>query len=122
MFLYGSFNVLQCSFGSSVRTGKQQRESGVYAVEETTQFRNLDKMAGTTLEPDMDTKAINKEMALISNALAAYSFIAGEFNLCSKGSISTVSISLQVLLGLLQCSAEIQNLDYLIIPYSKMWE
>ena len=63
--------------GSSVRRGKQQRESGVYAVEDTTLFLDPNETPGT-LSPDMDTKVINKEMALFSNALAAYSFIAGE--------------------------------------------
>lgn len=91
MFFYGSFNVLQCSFGSSVRRGKQQRESGVYAIEGTTLFHNLEEMPGATLSPDVDPKVINKEMALISNALAAYSFIAGEFNFCPRESISTLN-------------------------------
>ncbi|KAG5265922.1 hypothetical protein AALO_G00247850 [Alosa alosa] len=60
----------------TVRRGKQQRESGVYAAEDTTRFRDLDEMSGSTLSPDLDTKVINKEMAIISNALAACSFIA----------------------------------------------
>ncbi|KAL2098718.1 hypothetical protein ACEWY4_005198 [Coilia grayii] len=59
----------------TARRGKQQRESGVYAVEESTLLGDPNEMP-STLTPDMDTKVITKEMAIISNLLAVYSFIA----------------------------------------------
>lgn len=38
---------------------------------------NTNEKRAETLKSTMDTRAVNKEMALISNVLAAYTFIAG---------------------------------------------
>ncbi|MFT7810640.1 protein eva-1 homolog C-like isoform X1 [Arapaima gigas] len=64
------------STDSQLGKKKRGRNSGVYSVEEKTILFDVDERPHLTLSPKMEAVPVRTEMALISNALAAYMFIA----------------------------------------------